>query len=110
MSCWRPYILMLASLLMIVLLLASLNYFWQPCCCGSTFCCCRCDVPIVSATVGLLHAVAGLTVFARIPAFDGVHTVLATLFVFITPVACVPAVVSCNDIVVNLNVACCWRY
>jgi hypothetical protein len=26
-----------------------------------------------------LHAVAGLTVFASIPAFDGVHTVLAIL-------------------------------
>jgi hypothetical protein len=73
------HILLLASLVMLVLLLASLNYFWQPCCCGSPFCCCRCDVPIVSATVGLLHAVAGLTVFARIPAFDSVHTVLAVL-------------------------------
>jgi hypothetical protein len=26
-----------------------------------------------------LHAVAGFTVFASIPAFDGVHTVLAVL-------------------------------
>ncbi len=26
-----------------------------------------------------LHAVAGFTLFARIPAFDGVHTVLAVL-------------------------------
>jgi hypothetical protein len=29
--------------------------------------------------VASLHAVAGFTVFARIPAFDGVHTVFVVL-------------------------------
>ncbi len=38
------------------------------------------DVPIVLTPVGFLHAVAGFTLFARIPAFDGVHTVFAVLF------------------------------
>ncbi len=35
---------------------------------------------VVSASVGLLHAVAGSPLFASIPAFDGVYTVLAVLF------------------------------
>ncbi len=73
------HIVLLASLLIIVLLLASLFYFCPPCCCGSAICCRRCDSPIVSTSVGLLHVVAGLTVFASIPAFDGVHTVFAAL-------------------------------
>jgi hypothetical protein len=66
------------SLLVIVLLLASLYYFWHPCC-GSPFCCRSYDVPIVSAAVGLPHAIAGFTVFASIPFIDGGHTVLVVL-------------------------------
>ncbi len=48
-----------------------------------------------------LHAFAGFTVFARIPAFDSVHTVFAVLLLqFYPAVACVPAVVSGHDIAV----------
>jgi hypothetical protein len=60
-----------------------------------------------------LHAVAGFTVFARIPAFDGVQAVLVhggPVVAFIPAVACIPAVVRGHDIAVILNVACCWRY
>jgi hypothetical protein len=55
--------------------------------------------------VPLLHAVAGFTTFASVPAFAGVSTVLALLFSFlqmlvadatvvacVTDVACVPAI------------------
>ncbi len=61
------HIAMLASLLMLVLLLQVsllLLMLW----CSYCLSCC-----------GLLHAVAGFTVFARIPAFYSVHTVWAVL-------------------------------
>ncbi len=45
-----------------------------------------------------LHAVAGFTVFASIPAFDCAHTACVDAPV----VACVPAVVSGHDIAVSL--------
>ncbi len=75
------------------------------CCCGSPFC----SVIFLLSLLLLdsLPAVAGFPVFASIPAFDGVHTVLA---VGITDIACVPAVVSGHNIAIILNVACCWRY
>jgi hypothetical protein len=51
-----------------------------------------------------LHAVAGFTVFASIPAFDCVHTacVGAPVVSYIPAVACVPAVVSGHYTAVSL--------
>ena len=68
--------MLLASLLMLVLLLASL-YFSGVAGLPS-------DVDAVMFLLSLLllaslHAVVDVTVFASIPAFDGVHTVLAVL-------------------------------
>ena len=53
-----------------------------------------------------LHAVACFNDFASIPAFDGVHTVLAVLLLlsFLLLLNCVPAIVSGLDIAVILNV------
>jgi hypothetical protein len=66
MSCWRSYCAVgvpayASTQLRVSLLLLTL-------CCSYCLSCC-----------GLLHAVAGFNVFARIPAFDSVHTVLAVL-------------------------------
>ncbi len=63
-----------------VLLLGSLYCFWNPCCCGSPFCCWLCDVPIVSAAVGLPPCCCRLHCFCKHPSFDAEHTVLAVLF------------------------------
>jgi hypothetical protein len=52
--------------------------FLHPCCCRSPFCSWHCDIPIVSAAVGLPSCCCFI-VFASIPAFDGVHSVLAGL-------------------------------
>jgi hypothetical protein len=112
--------------------LGSLYYFWHPCCCGSPFCCWLCNVPIVSAAVGLrpcywppsmllasLHAVGGFTGFASIPAFDGVQTVLLALLLlpfmqllaFLLLWAVTILMSSLMLLVAGVTVvSCCWRY
>ncbi len=104
------HIVLLASLLMLVLMLASLYYFWHPCWCGSPLCCWRCDVPIVSAAVGLPPCCCRIYWFCKNSCFWWRPYCIGVPFVaFIPAVACVPAVVSGHDIDVILNVACCWR-
>ncbi len=94
---------LLASLLMLVLLLASFYYFWG---CGSPFSCWRCDVPIVSAAVGLPPCCCGLHCICKHPCFWWrPYCVGSPVVAFIPAVACVPAVVSGLDIAVILNVA-----
>ena len=114
-SCLCPYcavgihIVMLVSLLMLVLLLASLYYFWHPCCCSSAFCCRPCDVPIVSAAVGLTRCCCWLHCFCKDPCFWWHPYFVCGPVIALIP-ACVPAVVSSHDIAIILNGACCWRY
>ncbi len=55
---------------------------WHPCCSGSPFYCWSCDVPIVSAIVGLPPCCCRLHCFC-IPAFDGMVLAVLLLFSFL---------------------------
>ncbi len=79
-------------------LLAFILCCWRSCwcyycCCGSPFCCWHCVVPIVSAAVAPLHAVAGFTVFCKDPCFwQRPYCTAGTVVAFIPAVVGVSAV------------------
>ncbi len=108
MSCWRPYYAVHVP--------ADVSIQYIYCCwlvstfpglrCGSPFSCWRCDVPIVSAAVGLPPCFCWLHCFCKHPCFWWrPYCVGGPVVAFIPAAACVPAVVSGLDIAVILNVA-----
>ena len=68
---------------MLVLLLASLYYFWYPCFMGLPSAVDAVMFLLSLLLLASLHDVAGFTVFAIIPAFGGVHTVLLSFLLLL---------------------------
>jgi hypothetical protein len=80
-----PYCAVSVPVLMLVLLLASLYYFWHPFCGGLPSAVDTVMFLLSLMLLASLHAIACFSVFATIPAFDGVHTVLAVLLLLSFP-------------------------
>ncbi len=102
--CWRPYCAVGVPADASTVVGYRLFYFWHPCSYGSPLCCWRCDVPIVSASVGLppccrrLHCFCKHLCFWRRP-----YCVGGPVVALIPAVACFSAIVSSHDITVILN-------